>query len=979
VTTIENFILKELKEQLEGEVHYDQLSKVIYATDASIYREEPLAVVYPKSHKDIVRLVQFTNKHQLSLIPRSGGTSLSGQCVGNGIVVDVSRYMNEIKDFDKEALTVTVGPGVVRDELNQFLEPRGCFFAPITSTANRATIGGMLGNNSCGTNSIVYGDTRQYVHSLKGVLSDGSTIEIKDLSAQDFEAKCQLQNLEGRIYRQLRDMLQDEEEAASIRASFPKKNVHRRNTGYALDALLDMVPFSEKGTTFNLAKLVAGSEGTLLFISEVTIGLCPLPPSENLVLIVQFDTIGGAMKGVVPIMKHQPFACELMDKVILDCTRDNLKYSKIRSHFKGDPAGSLMVEFRADDMRTAEAQAENLIRELKEKGHGYEYSIVKGKETKQLWGLRSAGLGLLANIPGDAKAVACIEDTAVAIEHLADYMQDFADMMRSYGQKAVYYAHAGAGEIHLRPILNLKEVEGQDLLYKISKASAELVKKYGGSLSGEHGDGRVRAPFIPLVLGEDNYNRFVAIKETWDPRNIFNPHKIVHPKKIDEDLRYKAGQDTPHFDTLFDFSEVGGILRLAEKCNGSGDCRKLPLSGGTMCPSYQATRREKDTTRARANALRTFLSEPVKKNPFDNDELKEVLDLCLSCKGCTSECPSNVDMTTLKSEWQYQYYKEKGFPLRSRLFANIDTLNRLGSKLSGFSNFILTNSLTSFLVKRFMGVASERSLPEIEKVSFYQWARLQKKQASYSRETKVMLFCDEFTNFNDVEIGKKAYLLLDHLGYDVQVVKHDESGRAALSKGVLEKARKHAERNVSLFSSYLNDENVAILGIEPSAILSFRDEYPKLVRGDLKNKARGLSEKTFLIEEFLASEVRAFKLHSEVFDDVKRNILVHGHCHQKALSNMEDVFTTLSLPRNHTVKILQTGCCGMAGSFGYEKEHYDLSQQIAELTLFPQLRSKKEEEIVVASGTSCRHQIKDGLKLTSFHAIEVLYEALKKS
>lgn len=979
-TSINNkeVLLGSLDKSMAGTVQFDSLSRTIYSTDASVYKETPLGVAYPKTNEDIRVLVQFAIQNNIPLIPRSGGTSLSGQCVGYGLVVDVSRHMNEVIDFNPEKKQVKVQVGIVRDQLNAYLKAHGLFFSPITSTANRATIGGMVGNNSCGTNSIVYGDTRRYVKEIKGVLSDGSDIVLSNLKDEEYKAKLRLKTKEGDLYRSINSMLSSEEVQKDILEHFPKATVTRRNTGYALDELVHSKPFTSSGHDFNFSKIVTGSEGTLLFMTEVTLDLTDLPPKHDVVLIAQFESIQNAMKGVVPVMKHSPFACELMDKIILDCTEDNPKYSQIRSHFKGDPAGSLMIEFRADALDEARGLASHLRDELKSKSIGYDYSIIEGKITKDLWALRSAGLGLLANIPGDAKGVACIEDTAVAIDDLAPYMEEFAAMMKAYGQRVVYYAHAGAGEIHLRPILNLKKAEDQQLFHDISRDSALLVKKYNGSLSGEHGDGRVRAPFIPIMVGENNYKRFEQLKADWDPKNIFNPYKIVHPKSMLADLRYTAGQKTPEIDTVFDFSDVGGILRMAEKCNGSGDCRKLPLSGGTMCPSYQATREEKHTTRARANALRTFLSNPIKDNPFDHPELKEVLDLCVSCKGCTSECPSNVDMTTLKSEWQYQYYKTNGTPLRAKAFAHINELNKLGSKMPAIANFFIKNSVTSSLLKSILGVAKDRSLPIIQKQSLRKWFEKDFSPIGNHEKGLVYFFCDEFTNFNDVEIGKKAVLLLDQLGYEIRLVNHEESGRAALSKGILDKAKKHANANVALFSNLVNDE-VPLIGIEPSAILSFRDEYPKLVRKELIAKAKDLARNTFIIEEFLANEIRAFRITAEDFTNQVQRIVVHGHCHQKALSSMTDVHTLLNLPSHFTARILETGCCGMAGSFGYEKEHYEVSQKIGELSLYPQIREMNENELLVASGTSCRHQVSDGLGEKSYHPIEVLFDAVIRS
>ncbi|MFD2202444.1 FAD-binding and (Fe-S)-binding domain-containing protein [Shivajiella indica] len=971
-------LLENLASRLEGEIKFDSLTKTLYATDASVYREMPLAVAFPKTEADIQKLIFFARENKTSLIPRTAGTSLAGQCVGNGIVVDVSRYFTKIIEFNKEERWVRVQPGVVRDELNHFLKSHGLFFSPITSTANRAMIGGMVGNNSSGTTSIVYGTTRDKVLELKALLSDGSKTVFGSISKEEFENKCLSGSLEGTIYRQIRTELSNPSIQKKIVENFPKKSIHRRNTGYAVDALMDSAIFSEGSDHFNFCKLLAGSEGTLAFTTEIKISLDPLPDPVEIVVAAHFESIHQSMKAAQVAMKHPATAVELMDKIILDCTKQSLEYSKNRYFVEGDPMALLMIEFTGKTEEEAREKGDKLIADLKNAGLGYAYPVIGPDKTKSAWALRSAGLGLLANIPGDRKAVACIEDTAVDIEDLADYIDEFDKMMEGYGQEPVHYAHAGAGEIHLRPILDLKKKADQQEFYNISLDVARLVKKYNGSLSGEHGDGRVRAPFIPLMVGEENYQLFRRIKYTWDPDNIFNPGKIVDTAPMNTSLRYEADMKTPEQETLLDFSEVGGMLRMAEKCNGSGDCRKLPLSGGTMCPSYQATRNEKDTTRGRANTLREFLTKDKKPNAFDHLEIKDALDLCLSCKGCTAECPSNVDMASMKAEFLYQYQKSNGVPLRSKAFAYINDLNKLGAILPGISNFSLRNPMTSGLMKSILGVAPKRNLPEISKVDLRSWFR--KNESKFPFTTPIIktiyLFVDEFTNYNDTEIGITAIKLLRKLGYEVKVVDHEESGRSAISKGLLEKARNHAEANVKTFRDKVSG-NTPLVGIEPSAILSFRDEYPRLVRKEYLEDAKKIKSHTLLIDEFLGREIAAGNITPESFTQDSKHIKLHGHCHQKALSSLTWTQKVLSLPRHYTVEIIPSGCCGMAGSFGYEAEHYELSMQIGEMVLFPAVRNSKESIDIAAPGTSCRHQIWDGTGKKAKHPVEILWDALK--
>lgn len=968
--------LEELSQELTGDLYTDYFNQVLYATDASVYRALPQAVAIPKTVADLRLLIDYANKQNTSLIPRAAGTSLAGQCVGEGIVVDISKHFTRILEFNADEHWVRVQPGVVRDELNAFLRPYGYFFSPITSTANRAMLGGMVGNNSSGTTSIEFGTTRDKVIELKVLLSDGSVVDFGPITKEAFAKKCELSTLEGQLYQQIATALSNKAQQERIRQEFPKPSIHRRNTGYAIDALLDTVVFSDHERLFNFCELLCGSEGTLAFITEIKVKVDRLPPPIPVVLAVHFDSIHASMLATQIAMRHRPSACELMDKIILDCTKENLTYRESRFFIEGDPAAVLMVEFRGEDELQAQQRALALAKDLRIQALGYAFPVIPTQYVKQVWTLRSAGLGLLANIPGDAKAVACIEDTAVDLADLPDYIAEFSELMKRFNQQPVYYAHAGAGELHLRPILDLKQQQDVEQFYEISLAVAKLVKKYRGSLSGEHGDGRVRAAFIPLMVGEENYALFRSIKNVWDPKGIFNPGKIVDAPLMNTSLRYAPEQETRSFDTQFNFSDVGGIMRMAEKCNGSGDCRKLPLSGGTMCPSYQATRNERDTTRARANMLREFLTQSDRLNAFDHQELKEVMDLCLSCKGCTSECPSNVDMASLKAEFLHQYYQSNGIPLRAKAFAYIERFNALGSIWPGLYNFLLSNKWISAPMKYFLGVAAERQLPTIHQQTLRAWYEKTFQPQGKNYRQQVYLFCDEFTNYNDTPIGQQTVELLDRLGYEVLMIPHPESGRAAISKGLLPRAKALAEEQVSIFSACITAQT-PLLGIEPSAILSFRDEYPRLVGTTLEGRAKKLAPHCMLIDEFLAGEIEAGHISSEAFTKEPKHVLLHGHCHQKSLSTVSNSAWLLSLPENYVVETIPSGCCGMAGSFGYEAEHYAISQQVGELVVFPAVRKAAIETIIVAPGTSCRHQIKDGTGRKVLHPVEVLRAALQ--
>jgi len=971
--------LRKLALELEGALYDDDAMRTLYATDASAYREMPLAVAIPAHEGDIKKLIAFARENSTSLIPRTAGTSLAGQVVGNGIVVDVSRHFTRILEINTKEQWVRVQPGVIRDELNMFLKPYGFYFGPETSTANRAMIGGMVGNNSCGSNSVVYGSTRDHLLEVKALLSDGSEATFHSLTPDEFHARCDSNDtsLETQLYRQIRSLLGNHTNQEEIRREFPKPSINRRNTGYAIDMLLETAPFTAGTEDFNFCRLIAGSEGTLAFLTEIKLHIVPLPPRETGLLCIHFNTIDESLRANVIAMRYKPSASELIDHYILECTKDNIEQSRNRFFVQGNPGAILVIEFCRDTREAITEIATRLQQELQAAGLGYHFPLLFGDDTKKIWALRKAGLGLLGNMPGDEKAVPVIEDTAVDVEDLPAYIREFNDILKKYNLYAVHYAHAGSGEIHLRPIINLKTQEGNLLFRKIAEEIATLVKKYRGSLSGEHGDGRLRGEFIRQMIGDRNYELLRQVKYTWDPQNIFNPNKIVDTPPMNSMLRYEPGQSVPPINTVFHFPEQT-ILQHAEQCNGSGDCRKTHLSGGTMCPSYMATRNEKDTTRARANILREFLTHSTRQNRFDHKEIYEVLDLCLACKGCKSECPSNVDMAKLKMEFLQHYYDANGVPLRARMIGNYSRLNRLAAIAPGLYNWLVKNSATGNLIKQFSGFATGRSLPGLHATTFKSWFRRQwpkERTALPDGAPAVYLFCDEFTNYNDTHIGIKTVQLLHRLGYEVRMVQHPESARALMSKGLLRQARDIAEENVRIFKDIIS-ENTPLLGIEPSAILSFRDEYPDLVREHLRDAAKQLASHVYLADEFLALAAELGAIRPEQFTQEKRHIKLHGHCQQKALSSALHSKKILSLPAHYTVEVIPSGCCGMAGSFGYEKEHYDLSMQIGEMVLFPAVRQADADTLIAAPGTSCRHQVKDGTGKTALHPLEILHAAL---
>lgn len=970
-----------LQASLSGDLYFDDSSehravRMAYATDASVYQELPIAVALPREEADLVKLVTFCRDAELPMIPRTAGTSLAGQVVGNGLVIDLSRYMNALLEVNKEEKWVRVQPGIERDVLNELLMPYGLFFGPETSTSNRAMIGGMIGNNSCGLHSMVWGATRDHVLELKVILSNGEEAVVGALDAAGLELKLAKPGLEGDIYRAMHQLLADEANQAAIKEGYPAEKVVRRNSGYALDALLDSTPYGGNAA-LNLCRLIAGSEGTLAMISEAKLNLLELPPTEKGLVCVHSSSLKESLLVNLIAIKHGCYASELVDDVILSFTKNHREQQKNRFFIEGEPAALLMIEFMEQEVEQMQEKAAAFTEELKSLNLGYAYPLLTGSSINKAWDLRKAGLGLLRNIQGDAQPVNLIEDCAVAPEDLPAYIDDLQELLCSMNLKASYYAHAGAGELHVEPLINLKSEEGRVQFRELLARTAVIVKKYKGSLSGEHGDGRLRGEFIPFMMGDRCYELCKETKKIFDPKQLFNPGKITDAPPMDAAFRMPAKPAATKVATHFNFDREGGILALAEKCSGSGDCRKTHRAGGTMCPSYMATRFEKDTTRARANVLRQFLTADTSAKAFDHEEIHAAMDLCLSCKGCKAECPSSVDVSKLKAEFLQQYYELHGVPLKARMIGEFPRLTALASKFPGVYNWSMKQGIFSKSLKKILNMADERELPELYKFTLREWAG--KRETKEAKETgrRVYFFCDEFTNYNDVETGIKCIELLERLGYEVILPKHIESGRTHLSKGLVKRAKEIATKNIQLLEPILADD-YPIIGLEPSAILSFRDEYLDLVPASLLEQAKKLAAKSFLVEEFLAKEAASGRIGPAQFHSDKKEIIVHGHCHQKALSSVSYVMDILSIPANYVATAVNSGCCGMAGSFGYDKDHYEVSMQIGELVLFPAVRKQSANTLIAASGTSCRHQIKDGTGRVAQHPVEILYDALVK-
>lgn len=975
-------------------LYTDSLHKIAYATDASVYREIPYGVAYPETIEDVQKLMRMARERKTHLIPRAGGTSIAGQVVGSGIVVDISKYWNHILEVNQEERWARVEPGVVRDELNIALKSYGLFFSPETSTSNRCCIGGMFGNNSCGTHSLVYGSTRHHVIACKGVLSDGSLFDTEHIDRQNA--------LLDKILCQLETWAADEKICSLIEATYPDKSLQRRSCGYAIDESIEIV---KEQPGLALCKLLAGSEGTLAFITEIKVSLDELPPKEIMVVCGHCDTLDKSFEANLVALRHRPTAIELMDGDILELSKGNAEQQKNRFFVEGNPAALLITELRAETREELDKQADILEKDLIDSGLVYLNTRVYGSDVAKVWALRKAGLGILGGMKGDAKPMGVIEDTAVAPKYMPAYMKDFQEMTHRLGAQVVYYGHISTGELHLRPIINLKTKEGQKLFRDLATETAQLVKKHRGSISGEHGDGRLRGEFIKMLYGDDTYELMRQVKQCWDPEGMFNLHKIVDTLPMDSMLRFdidqeydiekRHGSDKTYFNWKAAFdectapgatgakSQMNALMCSIEQCNGAGDCRKSNLIGGTLCPAYKVSGDELKTTRARANVLREVLTRGG-----DISLVKEELDSCLACKGCKSECPSNVDMTRLRAEVLQHYYDEHGTPFRSFMVARMAQIEQLGAMVRPLYNFFATWSLSSAIIKKVISFASERQIPTLSRYSMRKLVRKEQAQYRIARpKKKVYLFADEFTNLQEAELGLTFAKLLMRLGYKVEIPEHVESGRAAISKGCLKYAKKFAEKNVRLLADKVSDSH-PLIGIEPSCILSFRDEYPDLVSAEMRSDALALAKNCLLFDEFLLQELEAGAISAENFVGQEMEIWLHGHCHQKALVGVDKTANALGkLLSGAKINVIPSGCCGMAGSFGYEKEHYRTSIEIGEMVLFPAVRRVMEEgrrkkkdvapTFVAAPGTSCRQQILDGTGVKAVHPIEILYNFLK--
>ncbi len=954
----------ELQAQLEGEVRFDETSRLLYATDASIYQIIPHGVVLPRHEADVVAAVRLAAKHSVPLLPRGSGTSLAGQSVGAALVLDFTKYMAGVLEVNPEERWVRVQPGVILDELNALLKPHGLRFAPDVATSNRASVGGMMGNNSSGAHSILYGKTVDHVLEQRVVLSDGSVATFGEVTPEEWRRRGEGETLEAGIYREVDRLCR--EHAEEVDRRFPR--IMRRVGGYNLDEIV-------RHRRLNLAKIAVGSEGTLVTVTEAKLNLVPLPRFTGLV-VSHFTDLIEALESTPLLLSHGPAAVELTDHIILDLTCDNPTLARARGFLEGAPEAILVTEFYADTQEELQERLETLQAALQREGAGYAHPIVTDAAgQRDVWNIRKAGLGLLMGMKGDPKPVGFVEDTAVPPEHLAAYIREFRELLRGHGAEACYYAHASVGCLHVRPILNIKIRPDQQRMRAIASGVADLVLKYGGAMSAEHGDGLVRSEFQERMYGPVLYQAFRELKAAFDPHGLMNPGKIVDAPPMDQNLRLGGSYDTVPVSTILDFSRDGGFARSVELCSGVGACRKN--TDGAMCPSYRATREEEHSTRGRANVLRMVLSgqaTPVDggKPRLADPRVHEVLDLCLECKACKSECPSNVDMAKMKYEFLAAYHEEYGTPIRARFFGGVAEWSRAASVFPRLANVVQGWPVTRRLMDRFLGIEARRPLPKYADQTFIRWFR-NRQPASDGVAGDVLLAADTFTNYQEPEIGKAAVRLLEAFGYRVVVPHLRCCGRPQISKGLLREARTSAEYNVQQLISWVR-RGTPVLGLEPSCAVTFRDEYAEFGLGAA---AREVAANTWLVQDFLAERHGADS--ALPYRNVPREVRLHGHCHQKAVFGTAKTVQALKMAPGYQVVEFPSGCCGMAGSFGYEREHYDLSLKIGEQSLFGHVRNAPEGALIVAPGTSCRHQLADGLGVRALHPVQALELALAEA
>ncbi|NLB94805.1 MAG: FAD-binding protein [Armatimonadetes bacterium] len=953
-------IAEELQQRLQGEVHFDRFTRALYSTDASIYREEPLGVVMPRDEEDVAATVALAARERVPLLPRGAGTSLAGQTVGRALVLDLSRHMDRILEINLEERWARVQPGVVLDRLNAALRPHGLMVGPDVATSNRACFGGMIGNNSSGARSRVYGITSDAVLSMRAVLADGKVAIFGAVSVEEARRRATGDTLEASLYRTIPELVERHRE--EIRRRFPA--LQRNVSGYALHAV--DVALSEQGT-LDLGRLVCGSEGTLAIVTEAKLALVPRPRCVALG-VVAFDDVIAALEATVALLDTNPVAIELTDRMILDLAKQSREYSREHIPVSGDPEAILLVEYHGASEAEVAAGLDRMESAMRSGFPRAEcVRVPDPADQAKVWKVRKAGVGILLGMPGDRKPIAFVEDTAVEPARLPEYARRFREIVARHGTTAGYYGHASVGCLHLRPLIDIHQRDDVERMKAIASDVADLVREFGGSMTGEHGDGRVRSLWIERMYGPELLGAFREVKRTFDPQGILNPGTIVDAPPMDAHLR-PDGARPLKLKTHLSFKREGGILRAVTQCSGVGICRKR--GEGVMCPSYAATGEERLSTRGRANALRAVLAGELPPEELTGEELHEAISLCLACKGCQNECPSSVDMARLKVEVLAHYYERHGTPLGAAVMGRIDLLSRLGSLTAPLANSVLGSRPARALIQRILGVDARRTLPAFAGQTFAsRFAKTLRAREAAPHGTRVALFADTFTNHNAPDAGMAAVAVLERLGYQVELPKRPCCGRAALSQGLVERARSLAKANLERLWPYV-EAGIPIVGLEPSCVATVRDEYLDLLEDERAGK---LAQGILLLEEFLVRERDAGRTEG-LFRKREERVWIHGHCHQKALTGMAPAVEALRLVPGLEVHVIDAGCCGMAGAFGYQ--HYDLSMAIGEERLFPAVRSLPEGAVIVAEGISCRQQIEHGTGRRCHHLAEVLRDSL---
>ena len=951
-------LAEEIRRRVSGEVRFDPFSRVLYSTDASIYQMEPVGVVIPRDAEDILAVMEVARDNLVPVLPRSGGTSLAGQSVNHAIVMDFSKYMNQLLEVNEEEGWARVQPGIVLDQLNRQLLPYNLMYAPDPTTANRACVGGGIGNNTCGAHSVIYGKTLDHVKELKVILSDASPAHLRELEGRELENILEGSGLESDIYRNVLRVAR--EHIPEIEARYPK--IMRRVSGYNLD------DFTGSGPV-NLARMAVGSEGTLCVTTEAKVNLVPRPFMTSLA-VLHFRDLFVACEAIPEILKHDPSSIEILDRMVLERSRESFGHSQSLSFLEGDPGSLLLTEFYGESEAELTGKMDALRDDMYSKRLAYAcVNLLDRGAQATVWNLRKSGLGLLMSTKGDAKPIPFVEDTAVDPDRLGPFIRQFDEIVRNHDTEAGYYGHASVGCMHIRPLVSLKNAEGVSKMVSIADEISDLVKEFGGSLSGEHGDGIVRGVYTEKMFGPEMYQAFREVKKIFDPQGIMNPGKIIDCPPMTENLRYGPQYNAASVSTVLDFSPDTNYAGAVEMCNGMGACRKLE---GSMCPSFMATRDEEHSTRGRANLLRAALSGRLPEGSFTSRRLYEALDLCLECKACKTECESGVDMAKLKYEFLDKYHQANKAPLRAKIFGHINAVNKLGSRFAPFSNWAAASPVGKLVSSRLMGIHPKRQMPRFAGQSFEQWFRRNRRaDLAAGKRGTVALFNDTFMNYNHPQVGIAAVELLEAAGYKVELATQGCCGRPLISKGFLGEAVAAARANVEMLYEFAKDD-IPIIGCEPSCLLTFRDEYPELVKDE---KAVKVAENSFLIDEFLAGLADRGELELE-WGGLEKKVLFHGHCHQKSLVGTASSLQVLGLPPNYQVELINAGCCGMAGSFGFEKEHYDVSMTIGQQALFPAIEAKGPEWEVAVMGISCRQQVEHGTGRRARHLAEVLRDAL---